>query len=239
MGEGRAEQSHDGESGEISPGRQGRRSLEDDRERHDQEAPEHELPGGQGEQRQRRPPPAAPEHRRDRHRRGRAGGGGHSDRVERGRRTEHEGRHACDPDDARGQSRPRGREPEDGPAEQQDEDRPDCTHRRRNPTGQALGGDEEQHEEEPDVQAREHGDAEPPAGRRQASRQSDQEETGRERASSGGEQRPAGGKQLGHDPVVRAPEQRGERGLQRGDDAYLVRHRISIARRRTTSSIRR
>ena len=85
----------------------------------------------------------------------------------------------------------------------------------------------------------ERGDAHAPPGGRQVPRHSDQEQAGGERAAGRCEQRPVGRKRLPHDPIVRAPEDRRDRRLERDGDRDLIRHRITIVRRQTICTIPR
>ncbi len=201
------------------------------------DTPDRELPGGQGDERERRPPPPATEHRRARHRDRTAHRRRDADRIQGRRRTEHERGDADDSERARGESDDGRAKAEHGPAEQQDDDRSDGARSGRNAAGKPLGGDEQEHEEEPHVEHREDRDPQAPAGRRQLPRDDDQEQrAGRERTSAGGQQRPSCRQQLRGNPVVRAPQHRPDRGLEREGDSVMIRHRISIARRRTTCS---
>jgi hypothetical protein len=82
-------------------------------------------------------------------------------------------------------------------------------------TGQAVGADEEEDEEQPDVERAQHGRAPPPraAGEGETDREPEQQ-AGRQGPGGGGEEGSVGREKLRGDEVVRAPQARPGRGHQ-------------------------
>ncbi|TWH34097.1 hypothetical protein L600_001300000040 [Isoptericola variabilis J7] len=196
-----------------------RHALDEERQGEQHEAAGGEQPPGERERPDaRRPRPALGERRAQGHGRRAGQARRDADRVETGGRAEHDEPDAQDADDAPREPPRRGRLAQQSDGERRDEQGLGGAERRGDPAGEALGGDEEQGEERPDVERAEDGGTPPPRAARQRAGDRDGQQPGGQRPDEAREEGVARGQELRGHHVRRAPDDRRERRGERETD---------------------